>query len=256
MNLAYFLERMQPEFASRFVGKGRDGTHLSGRGADGGVLCEGDADSAGMDNHLGRPEVERALRRGWGESERRSDTLSEVTLCCAARTRAGNVLRLSSARGSMPGAFLRALPLPAGILPAADRLAPPAEEKGLELRFSGEPARIDAYPRLLAEMLANLIDNAIQYTPAGGRVEVSVQNCPGGATFAVADNGVGIPKGHRGRVFERFYRVDKSHSRATRGTGLGLSVVKHGAMIHGAKIALESEAGKGTRVALIFPEKG
>ncbi len=474
---------------------------------DGSVLYESSADSSGMDNHLGRPEVEQAFRNGWGGSERRSDTLSEVTIYCAVRTGAGNVLRLSSTRSSMLGVFLRALPPLIGILLAvallsmlvarmaalrivapvnglnldaplenevydelsplltrmdrqrreierqmrqlddarrelaaitrnmreglvvldreggvlsmnesaarifgadaeagddllslsrdpglresvakaqsgeaadailerdgcayqllaspvkrdgsvagvvllildvtekiaaersrreftanvshelktpltsisgyaelirdglakpadvpgfagricdeakrllaliedilalsrlderqgigerervdlreaarevAERLEPLAEEKGIELTFAGEAAGIEAYPRLLGEMLYNLIDNAIKYTGEGGRVDVRVEKGPEGAAFAVSDTGVGIPKEHQGRVFERFYRVDKSHSRATGGTGLGLSIVKHGAMIHGARIALESEPGKGTRIELTF----
>ena len=474
---------------------------------DGSVLYESSADSSGMDNHLGRPEVEQAFRNGWGGSERRSDTLSEVTIYCAVRTEAGNVLRLSSTRSSMLGVFLRALPPLIGILLAvallsmlvarmaalrivapvnglnldaplenevydelsplltrmdrqrreierqmrqlddarrelaaitrnmreglvvldreggvlsmnesaarifgadaeagddllslsrdpglresvakaqsgeaadtilerdgcayqllaspvtrdgsvagvvllildvtekiaaersrreftanvshelktpltsisgyaelirdglakpadvpgfagricdeskrllaliedilalsrlderqgigerekvdlrevagevAERLEPLAEGKGIALRCEGESAKIDAYPRLLAEMLYNLIDNAIKYTPEGGRVDVRVQSGPEGATFTVEDTGIGIPKEHQPRVFERFYRVDKSHSRATGGTGLGLSIVKHGAMIHGAKIDLDSEPGKGTKIRLTF----
>ena len=479
---------------------------------DGSVLYESSADSSGMDNHLGRPEVEQAFRNGWGGSERRSDTLSEVTIYCAVRTEAGNVLRLSSTRSSMLGVFLRALPPLIGILLAVallsmlvarmaarrivapvnglnldaplenevydelsplltrmdrqrreierqmrqlddarrelaaitrnmreglvvldreggvlsmnesaarifgadadahvgndllslsrdpglresvakaqsgeaadailerdgcayqmlaspvrrngsvagvvllildvtekiaaersrreftanvshelktpltsisgyaelirdglakpadvrgfagricdeskrlmaliedilalsrlderqgigerekldlrevagevvERLEPLAEGKGIALRCEGESAKIDAYPRLLAEMLYNLIDNAIKYTPEGGRVDVRVQSGPEGATFTVKDTGIGIPKEHQPRVFERFYRVDKSHSRATGGTGLGLSIVKHGAAIHGAHIELDSEPGRGTRIALVFPRK-
>ena len=111
---------------------------------------------------------------------------------------------------------------------------------------------MEGYPTLLGEMLFNIIDNAVKYTPENGRVDVSVTLLNGRAEVCVADNGVGIPREHHERIFERFYRVDKSHSRDTGGTGLGLSIVKHGAAIHGAEIKLDSEPGRGTRMSLVF----
>lgn len=124
-----------------------------------------------------------------------------------------------------------------------------AREKGVELKVSGGEGMVRGYRVLLGEMLFNLIDNAVKYTPAGGRVEVQVQ----GTRCIVRDTGIGIPAEHQGRIFERFYRVDKSHSRATGGTGLGLSIVKHGAEVHGAEIRLDSREGKGTCITLEFP---
>ena len=124
-----------------------------------------------------------------------------------------------------------------------------AREKGVQLDLSGSGAAVMGYPVLLGEMLYNLIDNALKYTPSGGRVEVRVD----GTHISVRDTGIGIPEQHQKHIFERFYRVDKSHSRATGGTGLGLSIVKHGAEIHGAEIALQSREGEGTCIILKFP---
>ena len=110
--------------------------------------------------------------------------------------------------------------------------------------------------RLLWEIVWNLCDNAVKYGRDGGHVSVAVDStASGGVSLSVSDDGIGIPAEHRARVFERFYRVDKSHSRATGGTGLGLSIVKHAAQYHGAQIELESEEGRGTRIAVLFPPR-
>jgi len=102
------------------------------------------------------------------------------------------------------------------------------------------------------EMVYNLIDNAIKYSNTGGHVDVKVLEQDGAVLLQVADQGIGIPKQHQGRVFERFYRVDKSHSKKTGGTGLGLSIVKHAALYHNAEVSLESEENKGTTVTVKF----
>ncbi|MDO4351137.1 MAG: ATP-binding protein [Eubacteriales bacterium] len=135
---------------------------------------------------------------------------------------------------------------------AANRFAQAAKEKRIELRFEGRQVCVLGYAMLLDEMLGNLVDNAVKYTPEGGSVCVRVEPCGEKAVFSVTDTGAGIPPEHQEHVFERFYRVDKSHSRATGGTGLGLAIVKHGAQVHGAQVTLESEPGKGTRIALTF----
>lgn len=135
---------------------------------------------------------------------------------------------------------------------AASQLESQAEAKHIALNVKGDTAQVEGYPTLLSEMLFNIIDNAVKYTPENGRVDVSVTPLNGRVEVCVADNGVGIPREHHERIFERFYRVDKSHSRATGGTGLGLSIVKHGAAIHGAEIKLESAPGRGTRMSLVF----
>ena len=129
----------------------------------------------------------------------------------------------------------------------------PAQKKNLSLSMHGGKADMEGYPVLIREMLYNLIDNAVKYTPDGGKINITLEEKAGGVRVSVADNGIGIPKEHQGHVFERFYRVDKSHSRATGGTGLGLAIVKHAAEIHNAEIELTSGIGQGTTVAVCFP---
>ena len=102
-------------------------------------------------------------------------------------------------------------------------------------------------------MVYNLCDNAIKYNRPGGSVTVDVSSGDGTAVLQVSDTGIGIPPEHQGRVFERFYRVDKSHSKEIGGTGLGLSIVKHGAQFHGASIILASRPDVGTRIEVTFP---
>ena len=136
---------------------------------------------------------------------------------------------------------------------AADTLQESANKKNVTLVLEGESAPIQGAPRLIYEIAYNLCDNAIRYNRAGGHVSVRVQPENGYALLEVADDGIGIPEEHQRRVFERFYRVDKSHSRASGGTGLGLSIVKHAAALHHAEIELKSEVGKGTTIAVRFP---
>ena len=107
-------------------------------------------------------------------------------------------------------------------------------------------------PQILEEILYNLCDNAVAYNRTGGSVTVTVEETDRGARVAVADTGIGIPPEARERVFERFYRLDKSHSGT--GTGLGLSIVKHGAAYLGAKLSLESQVGVGSTFTVEFPK--
>ena len=102
--------------------------------------------------------------------------------------------------------------------------------------------------------MANLGTNAIKYNRPDGRVEIIVESTPQGAVLTVADTGIGIPEEHRERIFQRFYRVDKSHSKAVGGTGLGLSIVKHAAQIHGAEVTLDSRENEGTTIRIRFPK--
>lgn len=127
-----------------------------------------------------------------------------------------------------------------------------AQEKDIELRVEGSNATVEGYPTLLRELFHNLIDNALKYTPAGGNVTVALFQDGGHPICTVTDTGIGIPKEHQPHVFERFYRVDKSHSRQTGGTGLGLAIVKHVAEVHHADVKLESEPGKGTKMIVTF----
>ena len=137
---------------------------------------------------------------------------------------------------------------------AADRLQQAAADTGVTLSVTGQPAEITGVRRLIAEMVYNLCDNAVKYNRRGGKATVTVEHDKdGGILLAVADTGCGIPQAHQSRVFERFYRVDKSHSKETGGTGLGLSIVKHAAARHGAKITLQSKENTGTTVTVRFP---
>ena len=135
----------------------------------------------------------------------------------------------------------------------AAALASAAQEKQVTLEVAGERCAVSAVPRLLGEIAFNLMDNAIRYNVPGGTVTASCRREGEGAVLTVSDTGIGIPPEHLSRVFERFYRVDKSHSRASGGTGLGLAIVKHAAEIQGAQIHLESAPGKGTTVTVTFP---
>ena len=132
------------------------------------------------------------------------------------------------------------------------RLAPQAEKRNVRVEVTGEPVHYLGVRQVLDEMLYNMIENAIKYNKEGGLVSVWVGNTLQGIKIIVRDTGIGIPKEEQERIFERFYRVDKSHSKATGGTGLGLSIVKHGALMHGAKIDVASEVNKGTKMELIF----
>ena len=136
---------------------------------------------------------------------------------------------------------------------AAENLRSAAEAKHVTVDVTGQPATISGVRRLLYEIVFNLCDNAIKYNNEGGRVEVEVAREGGSAAVTVRDTGIGIPPEHQSRVFERFYRVDKSHSKASGGTGLGLSIVKHAVQYHHGTIQLKSEVGKGSEIRVTFP---
>ena len=133
------------------------------------------------------------------------------------------------------------------------RLSGKAAENNIELSFNGEPSEIIGVQHILDDIIYNICENAIKYNRPGGFVKISVRNEGDESIITVADNGIGIPKADRERVFERFYRVDKSHSKQIGGTGLGLSIVKHGVMYLGGRIRLESEEGVGTAITVDFP---
>ena len=136
---------------------------------------------------------------------------------------------------------------------AAENLRSAAETRSVTVEVIGTPATVSGVRRLLYEIVLNLCDNAIKYNTEGGRVEVEVAQDGGTAAVTVRDTGIGIPPEHQSRVFERFYRVDKSHSKASGGTGLGLSIVKHAVQYHHGVIQLKSEVGKGTEIRVTFP---
>ena len=136
---------------------------------------------------------------------------------------------------------------------AAENLHDAAAARDVTVSVTGQPAVIPGVRRLIYEVVYNLCDNAIKYNRGGGRVDVTVAADAGGSSITVADTGIGIAPEHQSRVFERFYRVDKSHSKASGGTGLGLSIVKHAVQYHHGRIELESTPGTGTTIRVVFP---
>lgn len=138
---------------------------------------------------------------------------------------------------------------------AAHDLENTAAEKGVSLSVSGESVFVNGIKRLLYEVIYNLGENAVKYNVENGSVFISVAESGENAVITVKDSGIGIAPEHQSRIFERFYRVDKSHSKSSGGTGLGLSIVKHAVMLHGGQIELESEPGCGTTIKVIIPRR-
>ena len=136
---------------------------------------------------------------------------------------------------------------------AAENLHDAAAARDVTVSVTGQPSVIPGVCRLLYEVVYNLCDNAIKYNRDGGRVDITVAHDADGSSVTVADTGIGIAPEHQARVFERFYRVDKSHSKASGGTGLGLSIVKHAVQYHHGRIELESTPGTGTTIRVVFP---
>ncbi len=163
--------------------------------------------------------------------------------------------RLDEKQGLGAKEHVALLPMLEGL---AGSFAPITAEKGVALTVTGHDATVEGYPVLLRELFHNLIDNAVKYTPGGGSVTVQLAQQDGHICCTVQDTGIGIPQEHQPHVFERFYRVDKSHSRQTGGgspvgsTGLGLAIVKHAAEVHQAQVKLESQPQEGTTVTVLF----
>ena len=137
---------------------------------------------------------------------------------------------------------------------AINVLSGEAEKRNISIELIGEEAEVVGVRRLIYEIIYNLCDNAVKYNKLGGSVKILIEEKDTSACITVSDTGIGIPKEYQTRIFERFYRVDKSHSRSTGGTGLGLSIVKHAVEYHNAKITIESEVGKGTSMKVEFPK--
>ena len=133
-------------------------------------------------------------------------------------------------------------------------LSSEAKQAEVKISVSGDSAVISGYPAMLTQIIYNLCDNAIKYNRADGKVDITVTDNTDTATLTVADTGIGIPKEHIDRIFERFYCVDKSRSKQIGGTGLGLSIVKHAAMLHNASITTKSVVSQGTAITVIFPK--
>ena len=138
---------------------------------------------------------------------------------------------------------------------ACERLKPAAEAHNITLSVEGKHISILGIRAVLEEMIYNLLDNAVKYNREGGRAEVSLIENDEQITVSVSDTGIGIPAESLTRIFERFYRVDKSHSRKIGGTGLGLSIVKHAAALHGGNVWAESNEGCGTTIYVKIPKQ-
>ncbi len=165
-----------------------------------------------------------------------------------------DVIRLSELDDSENSEILEPINLLDSARACVGMLQINAEKHHVTLTAEGENTVIMATKQMVEEVLYNLCDNAIKYNRENGSVKLTV-SCEGEySVLNVSDTGIGIPPEHQSRVFERFYRVDKSHSKEVGGTGLGLSIVKHSAMVHNAKIDLQSTAGKGTSITLRFPK--
>ena len=135
-------------------------------------------------------------------------------------------------------------------------LSDEAAKRGITMTVDGTPAIVHGVRRLISEIAFNLCENAVKYNRDGGSVFVKVETEGENAVLTVQDTGIGIPDADQSRVFERFYRVDKSHSKASGGTGLGLSIVKHAVMYHHGKVELRSATGEGTCVRAVLPKNG
>ena len=134
----------------------------------------------------------------------------------------------------------------------AQELTIQAGKRGINIFVEGQSTKLLANREMIKELIENLMQNAIRYNNEGGYVKVSTYGADGQSYLVVEDNGIGIPKDEHERIFERFYRVDKSRSKATGGTGLGLAIVKHIVELHEAKIEVESEPKVGTKITIIF----
>lgn len=134
----------------------------------------------------------------------------------------------------------------------AERLKLSAGDRSIDISVKGEPVEVNGVYTILEELVYNLCDNAIKYNVEGGKVVIDTGVKDGHPYLSVEDTGIGIPKEHLSRIFERFYRVDKSHSKKIGGTGLGLSIVKHAAAFHGARVTVQSSVGRGTKMTVTF----
>lgn len=137
---------------------------------------------------------------------------------------------------------------------AAERLRPQADEKHVTISVTGERSEFTGIATVLEEMIYNLLDNAVKYNKQGGKADVDVRSSGDDIVVTVSDTGIGVPADSIDRIFERFYRADKSHSRKIGGTGLGLSIVKHGVSLHGGSITVKSSEGSGTTFTMALPK--
>lgn len=163
-----------------------------------------------------------------------------------------DIIRLSELDVSEDAPVMEKIDLAVIARTATDMLAINAEKNNVALSYDGSHGYIYANKMMMEELVYNLTDNAIRYNNKNGKVDVSVKTVDDKVVLRVKDTGIGIPKEHQERIFERFYRVDKSRSKSTGGTGLGLAIVKHIVVRSNAKLDMESEPGKGTDISVTF----
>ena len=163
-----------------------------------------------------------------------------------------DIIRLSQMDAPMPDLKFEPVDLAQIAANTFEQLEMSARKADVTLQLDAKPAMVEADRQMMDELLYNLCDNAIRYNVHGGSVKLEVRPIRDKVIVCVQDTGIGISPENQEHVFERFYRVDKSRSKATGGTGLGLAIVKHIAVKHNAQIELESELGRGTRISVIF----
>ena len=163
-----------------------------------------------------------------------------------------DIIRLSQMDAPMPDLKFEPVDLAQIAANTFEQLEMSARKADVTLQLDAKPAMVEADRQMMDELLYNLCDNAIRYNVHGGSVKLEVRPVRDKVIVCVQDTGIGISPQNQEHVFERFYRVDKSRSKATGGTGLGLAIVKHIAVKHNAQIELESELGRGTRISVIF----
>ena len=193
-----------------------------------------------IENKMVTPEQEITFA---GEIRKNSDRL--LTLI-------NDIIRLSELDGTKEYEGFETMDLYALAKECSDNLEVNAARRRIDFTLEGTECIIRGNRHMLRELIDNLCENAIRYNNEGGKVVLKIGEKDGRHFLSVSDNGIGIPKEHQERIFERFYRVDKSRSKETGGTGLGLAIVKHIVAIHEAELVLDSEEGKGTKITVIF----
>jgi two-component system phosphate regulon sensor histidine kinase PhoR len=200
-----------------------------------------------MAGGLVKPEDMRSFaEKIYGETQRLIALIADILLLSRLDEGEKNI-----SRGPNPEKEeIDLLPFTQNIL---DRIGPAAADRSLSVTLEGGSAKITGVPHILDEMIFNLLDNAVKYNKPGGSIRVSIKKTETETLLSVSDTGIGVSPAEQKRIFERFYRVDKSRSKDVGGTGLGLSIVKHGALMHNAKIEVESAPDSGSRFTLRFP---
>ncbi len=166
-----------------------------------------------------------------------------------------DILRLSRIEEADPQASFEPVNLHALAGEILGSLAHIAADKTVVIELTGTDVVLSANRRMMDELIYNLVDNAVKYNKSGGKVSIKTGLFEGCAVLTVSDTGIGIPREHQSRIFERFYRVDKSRSKESGGTGLGLSIVKHIVERHQGSITLESASDAGTAITVRLPIK-